>query len=76
MQGYKVQKKIREVKTIQIGGGIILIAFSLLISFGIIVSSLKEGDEDIIKYLTIPVLTIVIGIYLIVRGKNLKSNSD
>ena len=64
------------MKTIQIGGGIILIAFSLFISFGIIVSSLKEGDEDIFRYLTIPVLMIVIGIYLIVRGKNLKSNSD
>jgi len=63
------------VKTIQIGGGIILVAFSLFISFGIIFSSLKEGDEDIIKYLTIPVLMIVIGIYLIVKGKNSKSNS-
>jgi hypothetical protein len=55
------------VKTIKIGGGIILIAFALFISFGIIVSSLKEGDEDIFKYLTIPVLMIAIGIYLIVR---------
>jgi hypothetical protein len=64
------------MKTIQIGGGIILIAFALFISFGIIVASLKEGDEAIIKYLTIPVLMIVIGIYLIIRGKNLKSNSD
>jgi len=69
-------QKIRKVKTIQIGGRIILIAFSLFVSFGIIVSSLKEGDEDMIKYLTIPVLMIVIGIYLIVRGKNLKSNSE
>jgi hypothetical protein len=65
------------MKTIQIGGGIILIAFSLFLSFGIIVSSLKEGDdENLFKYLTIPVLMIVMGIYLIVRGKNLKSNTD
>ena len=61
------------MKTIQIGGGIILIAFSLSISFGIIISSLKEGDENIFKYLTIPVMMIVIGIYLIIKGKNLKS---
>jgi hypothetical protein len=64
------------MKTIQIAGGIILIAFSLFISFGLIVSSLKEGDEDIFKYLMIPVLMIVIGIYLIAKGKKLKSNSD
>jgi hypothetical protein len=64
------------MKTIQIGGGIILIMFSLFISSGIVVSSLKEGDEDIFKYLTIPVLIIALGIYLIIRGKNLKSNVD
>jgi hypothetical protein len=64
------------MKTIQIGGGIILIALALFISFGIIVSSLKEGDEDIFKYLTIPVTMMVFGVYLIVRGNNLKSNTD
>ena len=71
----RINKK-KQMKTIQIGGGIILIVFSLFIIFGIIVSSLKEGDEDIFKYLTIPVLMMAIGIYLIVRGKSLKSNSD
>jgi hypothetical protein len=64
------------MKTIQIGGGIILITFSLLISFGIIVSSLKEGDENMFKYLTVPVLLVALGIYLIVKGKKLKSNTD
>jgi hypothetical protein len=64
------------MKTIQIGGGIILIAFSLFLSFGIVVSTLKEGDgENLFKYLMIPVLMFVIGIYLIVRGNNLKSNT-
>ena len=57
------------MKTIQIVGGIILIVFSLFIGFGIVISSLKERDENIFKYLTIPVLVIALGIYLIIRGK-------
>jgi hypothetical protein len=60
------------MKTIQIGGGIVLIAFSLLLSFGIIVSSLKESDENIFTYLAVPLLMLTAGIYLIVKRKNLK----
>jgi hypothetical protein len=64
------------MKTIQIGGGIVLIAFSLLLSFGIIISSLKESDENIFAYLAVPLLLLTVGIYLIVKGRNLKSKTD
>jgi hypothetical protein len=65
------------MKTIQITGGITLIVVALLLSFGIIVSSLKEGDEEnMFKYLTIPVVMLVLGIYLILKGRNLKSKAD
>jgi hypothetical protein len=64
------------MKTIQIGGGIVLIIFSMPLSVGIIVSSLKEGDENIFTYLAIPLLILVIGIYLVIKGRSLKSNTD
>jgi len=64
------------MKISQIIRGAILVMLSLFVCFGIILSSLKEGDENIFNYLTIPVLMIVLGIYLIVRGKNFKSNTD
>jgi hypothetical protein len=63
------------MKPLLLGGGIILMVFSLLIGFGIVVSGLKEGDEDIFSYLIIPMLLIAVGIYLIVKGKKLKSNT-
>lgn len=64
------------MKTILIGGGIILLLFSLLIGFGITISSLKESDDDIFKYLAIPMLMLATGIYLIIRGKKLKSSDE
>jgi sulfite exporter TauE/SafE len=61
------------MKTLQIGGGIVLIAFAILLAFGIIVSSLKEGDENVFIYLSVPLLILTMGIYL-VKGRKLKSN--
>ena len=64
------------MKVIQIAGGILLIALSLFIGFGILISGLKEGDENIYVYLVIPILMIIMGIYMIVKGKKLKSDTD
>ena len=62
------------MKTILIGFGIMLIGLSLFVGFGITVSSLKESDEEIFKYLTIPTLMLGLGIYLLIKGKKLKSS--
>ena len=62
------------MKTILIGFGIMLIGLSLFVGFGITVSSLKESDEEIFKYLTIPTLMLGLGIYLVVKGKKLRSS--
>jgi hypothetical protein len=65
------------MKIIQIAGGIILIGFSLLLTFGIVVSTLKEGDEEnVFLYLSIPIVILALGIYLVIKGSNQKFNVD
>jgi len=62
------------MKVIRIGGGIFIIIISLFISFGIIVSCLKENDKDLFKYLILPVLMVSFGIYLIVKREKIHNS--
>ena len=63
------------MKILLIGGGIVLVGFAIFLTLGIFMYSIKEGDNEIFTYLTVPVIAFIIGIYMIAKGIRSKSPS-
>ena len=51
--------------------GVTLIVFGLFLSFGIMFSSLKEGDENYFINMTLPSGILIVGIILFFKGKRM-----
>lgn len=61
-------------KSILKGGGIILMVLALILGFLTVVYGLKEDDEDLFLYLTIPVGMGAFGSLLIYKARNGRKN--
>jgi hypothetical protein len=61
-------------KAILMGGGIILIGLGLILGFLTVVYGLKEDDEDLFLYLTIPLGMCAFGSLLIYNARNGRKN--
>ncbi len=48
--------------------GVILLIFGLFLTLMTVVYSVKEGDNEVFKYLVFPVLVDLISVYLIIKG--------
>lgn len=63
----------RILKILMIITGFILCGFALFIVFGVLVYSLKEKDEGGFKLMVLPLLVLLPGIALIIRGFKYKN---